>query len=378
MSKQTRNKLVSFSHVYRTVVRLHNAIPFHLIPSGHALPPWHYFFEVTRRCNMRCAMCQYRDWFERHPASELFETELDTQQWKDLVDQTSPFSLITFTGGEPWVRSDFQEILSYASTKRSTHFITNSLLMDEDRTARCVEMAPSSLLRSGLCFIGFSLDGTQETHDRIRGKEGSYEAVLNAIRTVNRLRKEQKKRLPYVHVTSVIQEANLDDLPRLPALLAEAGADAYNLTMEVRFPGMEGMGEVHPSELCKSAEPLPRLSPTRLEATLKQTQEAADGCNLELRLPDMPMGQVIQYYDGGLDLAQFSCRSPWTNVFVGAQGTVFPCFMRNLGNVREHTLRELWNGPGMREFRQEVRKQPFCLCQGCCFLEYKGKRRNGS
>jgi hypothetical protein len=41
--------------------------------------------------------------------------------------------------------------------------------------------------------------------------------------------------------------------------------------------------------------------------------------------------------------------------------------------VREKTLKELWNSPGLRAFRQQTRKSLHAPCVGCCFLVYQGR-----
>ena len=366
------------SALYRGVMRLHSALPFRLVPTGHALPPWHYFFEVTRRCNLRCRMCQYQEWFDRTAAAAQMEGELSTKEWMDLVDETGRFSLITFTGGEPWVRPDFPEILEHASRKRRVHFISNGLLLNRERTELCVSLAPRGMLGKGLCFVGLSIDGTREIHDEIRGREGAFDQAIEAARLLAECREKQRKRFPIVHVTSVIQQANLDVLPKLPAILAKAGVRTLNLTMEIRFPGLEGLGEVDPDSFCGMAIDLPHINATHLEKTLALTREAAQEAGVELRLPDMPQREVIRYHNGGLNVEEFTCRQAWTNLYVGAKGDVFPCFIRRMGNVREEGMRALWNSPQMRAFRKRLKKAPFCICQGCCHLEYAGKRRHES
>jgi radical SAM protein with 4Fe4S-binding SPASM domain len=370
--RTTHTKRKSIGNLYRRVMRLHNAIPYLLMPGGRAFPPLHYFFEVTRRCNLRCRMCQYREWFEENPGVEVAKDELTTDEWKSVIDQTGRFSLITFTGGEPWVRPDFEELLVYASAKRRTHVITNGVMLNEERVRRCVELAPKGLTGRGLIFVGTSVEGPRGVHDHIRNREGAFDDTMAAVSLMARYRAELGKRCPFIHVTAVIQEDNLDTLPELPALVAEAGADVLNLTLEIRFLNTEGLGDVDPEELCELAPDLPRLHPIRLERALKATQAAADAARIELRLPAMPQREMIRYYDGGLDLDNFNCRQAWTNLVVGARGGVFPCFIYEVGSVREAPLKELWNGPKMRAFRQRLRLDPYCICQGCCHLEYDG------
>ncbi|MCP4643718.1 MAG: hypothetical protein GY851_24945, partial [bacterium] len=242
----------------------------------------------------------------------------------------------------------------------------------------CVDLAPRGLTGTGLCFVGTSVDGLEDTHNAIRGRDDAFERTMENVRLMAKLRDEAGKRFPMIHVTAVIQDENLEELPGLPAVVAEAGASVLNLTMEIRIHSIEGLGDVDPDTLCPGSIGLPQLSPGRLDKYIEQTLEAADRAGIEVRLPDMPRSQILKYHDGGLNLEEFTCRGVWTNFYVGALGDVFPCFIYKVGNAREQRLKELWNGPKMRAFRQRLRMEPFCLCQGCCHLEYSGPSKGPS
>ena len=42
--------------------------------------------------------------------------------------------------------------------------------------------------------------------------------------------------------------------------------------------------------------------------------------------------------------------------------------------MREQSLKEIWNGMQIREFRQLCQKKLFAMCPGCCFLDHKAQR----
>jgi radical SAM protein with 4Fe4S-binding SPASM domain len=92
---------------------------------------------------------------------------------------------------------------------------------------------------------------------------------------------------------------------------------------------------------------------------------------IEVRMPRTPYEAVLDHYDGGYDIKDFECRAIWTNLYIGAKGGVYPCFINKVGNVRDNTLKELWNSSQMREFRQRRREGGFAVCRGCCELEHK-------
>ena len=90
---------------------------------------------------------------------------------------------------------------------------------------------------------------------------------------------------------------------------------------------------------------------------------------IEVRMPRMSYESVLDHYGRGYDLKSMECRAIWTNLYVGAKGGVYPCFIRKVGNVREHSLKELRNNDLMRAFRQQRRSGGFAVCRGCCELE---------
>ena len=53
---------------------------------------------------------------------------------------------------------------------------------------------------------------------------------------------------------------------------------------------------------------------------------------------------------------QVFCSKPWTSFEVEHDGTVTPCCMAKIacGNILQHSIAEIWNGPGFREFRRNM------------------------
>ena len=372
MTSGDANALGAITNLYRRFTRLYTAVPYRLFRSGRSFPTSHYFFEVTRRCNLRCKMCQYIDWLEATPTRVQAEGELTTDEWLKVIDQTGRFSIITFTGGEVFVRKDFMEILEHASAKRRTHVISNATMLTEERARRWAELAPKRLGGRGLNFVGVSLDGTQAVHDVIRAQRGAFDRSIRGVEMLTRFRKDLGRKTPYIHINTVIQEENLDCLPEMPGMVKAAGADVLNLLTEMRSHDLPELGHVDPSTFGRSDVQNPRIDRSRLDASLRRTLEAAQEAGIEVRLPRMPYESVIEHYDGGYDLKAFECRAVWTNLYVGAKGGVYPCFILKVGNVRENTLRELWNGEKLRDFRVRRRDGGFAVCRGCCELEHTG------
>lgn len=366
-------EIFRLSRLYDTVQQMYSALPYRYFKNGYAFPAWHYYMEVTRRCNLRCKMCQYIEWLENEPIRVQREGELSTEEWLSVIDQVQRFSLITFTGGEPFVRKDFMEILSYASKKARTHFISNTTMLPEDRAEAVVGLAPKRIGGLGFNFAGTSIEGPGDRHDEIRKLQGAFERSTSGIAMLKRHREVSRKQCPKVHVTTVIQVSNVDVLHHMPEVIKNAGADVLNLVTESRMHELPNLGEVDPQVYNTDELEYPRIDRAQLGEALDRTIAEAARLGVELRLPRMPMSNLLDYYDGHMNLKEFECRNAWNTLVIGRQGDAFPCWIRKIGNVREESIKELWNNAMLRDFRQTCQKKLFAPCPGCCFLQHKGE-----
>lgn len=353
----------------------YSEVPFRLSRSGGAFPAWHYFLELTRRCNLRCKMCQYITYLEGVPASVQREGELSTEEWKNVIRQTGRYSFLTFTGGEPLLRKDFWELLEFASERARTHFITNATLLNASAAKRCVELAPKRMGGKGLNFLGVSLEGPAEIHNEIRQQPGAYEKSASGLACIQEERRRTKKKYPGIHITTVIQRENVATLHLMPAIVAENGGDVLNLVTETRMHDLPGLGEQPPGSLPVSEIHWPRIPLEALKTALDKTEAEARNCGIELRWPRMPREELLRYYSAEIDIRLYQCRSPWNTLVVGRTGDVYPCWLLKIGNVREDSLKVLWSGQKMKAFRRSLRTGVYPVCPGCCFIEHRSRKQ---
>lgn len=361
------------ARLYDIAQRMYSEAPYRYLKSGYSFPAWHYFIEVTRRCNLRCKMCQYIDWLENVPVKEQRQGELSTQEWLDVLSQIQRFSLVTFTGGEAFVRKDFMELLTFASRRSRTHFISNTTMLPEERAEAIVALAPRRTGGVGFNFAGTSIEGPGDRHDEIRKMRGAWDRSMAGIRRLRQYREASGKQCPHIHVTTVIQQDNVDVLHLMPRMVAEAGVDVLNLVTETRMHDLPGFGEKDPSLFREEEIDWPMIDRTALSRALNRTLEEARMAGVEVRLPRMPREDLLDYYGGaGIDLKAYECRNAWNTLIIGRLGDAYPCWLQQVGNVREQSIKELWNNSAMREFRQTCQHRLFAPCPGCCFLEHRG------
>ena len=130
---------------------------------------------LTHRCNLKCVHCYLG---EQTSSSENLEKELDTTQWKHLIDEITEAGCLylLITGGEPLLRDDFNDIYRHAKTNGLlVTLFTNGTLITENTLALFDELPPKT--------VEISLYGaTRETYERITRVRGSYEKCIKNIR----------------------------------------------------------------------------------------------------------------------------------------------------------------------------------------------------
>ncbi|MBE0477033.1 MAG: 12,18-didecarboxysiroheme deacetylase [Coriobacteriia bacterium] len=128
-------------------------------------------WNCTQRCNLKCVHC--------YAASEdrEYSGEMSTGEAKVMVDDLAAFGapVLLFSGGEPTIRKDLVELMNHARSKGMRVVIsTNGTLITPERAEAYAEV--------GLSYVGVSLDGGRETHDRFRGIPGSFDKAIAGIR----------------------------------------------------------------------------------------------------------------------------------------------------------------------------------------------------
>ena len=172
--------------------------------------PMFAWFSLTEECNLHCRYC-FTDARICAKRPEGAKGELSTGQVFDILDNVSEAgtTAIQFAGGEPLLRDDLVEIISYAVGKNIyTALNTNGTLVEEGIV--------SELSRAGLAQVKVSMDGLRENHEWNRGSE-------TFDRTINALKLFRDYGIPSVYLIMTLSSVNYDDLVPLLDLTAELG-----------------------------------------------------------------------------------------------------------------------------------------------------------
>jgi MoaA/NifB/PqqE/SkfB family radical SAM enzyme len=161
-------------------------------------------FEVTLRCNAKCGFCDYWKTDPQAKASEL----------KSFVDAAKFFNpmMITYTGGEPTLRRDLEDIVSAVDRAVSIQYsmlLTHGGMLTPERA--------KSLWDAGIHQFNISLDYLDERHDRARGIPGLTAKIFNTIP------KMREQGVNAIRFNTVIRDSNLDQLMPIVLRARELG-----------------------------------------------------------------------------------------------------------------------------------------------------------
>ncbi|MFC5300870.1 pyrroloquinoline quinone biosynthesis protein PqqE [Azospira restricta] len=140
---------------------------------GQGKPLW-LSLEMTYRCPLKCSWCNNPLDFEDYAAREL-----NTEEWKGVLRDGRELGALQlgFTGGEPLMRDDLEELVAYADgIGYYTNLITSGIGLTEERLL--------ALKAAGLKQIQLSLQATKsEVTDALVGAR-AHALKLDAARLI--------------------------------------------------------------------------------------------------------------------------------------------------------------------------------------------------
>lgn len=127
--------------------------------------PMGCIIQVTERCNLRCSICGC--WKAPH------RNELSLSDFEEIRDHLKDLNvcIISLSGGEPFLRKDFLDIVDVFHRDFYTCVTTNGTLLSEDVCGN---------LKSDSCFVSIDSD-IPEVHDRIRGSKGAWDRAVKGL-----------------------------------------------------------------------------------------------------------------------------------------------------------------------------------------------------
>ncbi len=306
-------------------------LPPHLLQFSSDFRPL-VVWNTTNRCNLSCEHC-YLSAEDRQ-----YENELTHEQARAFIEDIAGLGcpVLLFSGGEPLMRQDLLELGAYArSVGLRVVLSTNGTLITPQKA--------TGLAEAGFQYVGVSLDGLQETHDRFRGREGAFAAAIEGLKNAAAAGLKTGVRF-------TVCADNVQDLPAVIDYVAEAGIPRfcmYHLVysgrgseMIARDTDLETKRRTIDLVLAKTED----LARRKVELEILTVDNHADGVHIRNRIAS-EQPERLEEVDRLLHM-HGGCSAGTKMSNVDPYGNVHPCQFWGhvtLGNVKERKFGEIWN-----------------------------------
>ncbi len=297
---------------------------------------------TTAICNLRCTHCYGAFGLPGKDELNTEEGKSVLKQFKKLVTSVGLSPDIHFSGGEPLLRRDIYELISYAkSIGINVTILSNGTLINLDRA--------KSLEQSGVSKIQISFEGSnRETHEFIRGKN-TFVKSLNAVKIL-----KENTNID-VSMAMTVMKSNLNEAESFVELCKEMRADR---AVFHRFVPM-GRGENISNQELTIAEN---------KKFVEKYVELEENFGKKFVQYTDPLLYPVEFGEETNELELGGCSIGFSALSINYNGDVYPCprvpFV--IGNVRKNTLEEIWNNSAVLD-KLRNRNNLKGKCGNCSF-----------
>lgn len=304
---------------------------------------WH----ITDFCDQRCKHCYL---FSENAAMCCKSMDFDEMlkvllQAEELCDSLGRQPYYYITGGDPILHPQFWE-LAEELHKRDAMWcmMGNPFHIDDDVAKRLKSL--------GLRKYQLSLDGLEATHDMFR-KPGSFADTMRAIPCLQRAG-------IWVAIMSTVSSTNAAEIPQLIKLAAQLDVDVFAFGRYCPTKGQR-LSEFH-------------MEPLQYREFLRSCQASIDeakasGAKTTFQKKDH-LWKLLDWEEGRFALpaedgaVHDGCHCGQAHMTVLPNGDVYACrrMESKIGNIEESTLKELFAGEALAQYRQHDK---FTKCSKC-------------
>ena len=286
---------------------------------------------VGGTCRLRCPFCSaWRKEF----------SQMSVKGWSKAFEELSdwlPGRRLVLSGGEPLRHPDMELIVRSAHEYGFPAGISTSGEPFDDDLVRSMATWP-------IAGLDLSIDGLEATHDALRGRQGLFRRVLDAVDYLKCKRPEL-----IVSTISVINAANVGELDELTDFLIDKP--------QIDRVGFQAIVHIESAERLSKPTLLP-LWPRQkqVEAFLswlarrRETTSKIGNSRTQINL-------WRQYFQSPLGVFETlgSCHVRFYTLSIRPDGDITLCDRRrSVGNILDRSIREIWQSADAQALREEM------------------------
>jgi Fe-coproporphyrin III synthase len=309
-------------------------------------------------CNCRCVMCDI--WKGNNNLSQL--TETDVQELMATLKSLGTRQVL-MSGGEALLNPNFFRFCEILRNEKLKITLLSTGLTLKKNAALLVKWVDDIIV---------SLDGDEETHDRIRNIPGAFNKMAEGITAIKTLKPDLKitcrtviHRLNYTVWPKIIDSAKSLGLDQVSFLPADVSSHAFNR--------QQAWDEPRRHEILLSEKDIDELKMIMNDLFINYKNDFENRFIAES--PDKIRNIYFYYaaYYGYNSFPYKKCNAPWVSTVIEADGTVRPCFFHEAyGNIKNERLNEIINSETAIDFRRNLNMAKNETCLKCvCYLNLK-------
>ena len=329
--------------------------------------PQQITFDITDRCQMQCVTCS--KW--KTAASDVITREMTTEEWKEALTKLRNWLgegfWFCFSGGEPFLRPDIFELAEYAHSL--------GIKIASMTNAFGIQNLYEKIADSKIESLNISLNAINNPliHDESRGRKGSYDKVIDAIRELQKIKKEKNSSLG-INIATIMFPENIEEIIPLVEFVTR------NKINGIMFQLLDDKESFHGYNVQKGCQTSLYKMPQDLRVKYKNMAKRA----IEVidRLIEMKRAghsiynsyeqlEAMKIFFNNPDdiLNNIICDVGSTNFAIDPYGDVRLCFnMEPVGNIKETLPEEIWSNEKSENCRKMTKKcKMYCRMLNCNF-----------
>lgn len=308
--------------------------------------PYQLNFAITYWCNSRCTFCKI---WELRP-----ENELTLEEIEKFVKKIPFIQWVRLTGGEPTLRKDYVDIVR-AFDKLPLYVLTtptNSIMPDDiyKKISQVLEFFDKKYV------VTVSLDGDEQTHDRVRGITGNWDRAIRLYQKLRALKNDHKNFNVFFGYTMYPENVGI-----FPKMFSDIKQIIPEITVNDFHVNIYQTSETY---FHTAGTQLPDGYAAKAIKEIESVLELREKKGIIGTIENRYLKMGIQYLQQGK--TPLPCNIMDMSCFVDPWGNVFPCIIFNekVGNLREadYDLRKILQSEKTRITKEKTEK---LQCPNC-------------
>ncbi|MFB3896268.1 MAG: radical SAM protein [bacterium] len=298
-------------------------------------------------CNARCRICNI--WQHNPETQQRKSDEISIPEYRALFQDPWLKELrhVSISGGEPFIYPELVDLIQLIPNSVVVTIATNATVPMSTINPLLPELANRDNL-----YLQISIDGTESTHNLLRGLPNAYQTAIELIAAAI------KYSIPF-YFSMVITTLNHTELESV-----------YQLAKQ--YDSFVQFNPIHPGDYYSNPElkSLSNWTDQKIEIVATQLHQIIPDLQARHRIAPEETEfytQIPEYLKSGR-IQVPECYAGRIAVYLDPYGSIFPCpvFWKEMGNIKKKNPIEVWNSNQANHVRATIAKLGCGSCWHIC------------